>query len=138
VVNGQEIQFPDAKPFADSAGRIQVPVRFIAEALGIEVAWYQDTQTVEFYSFEPESYRYTFYMTMTLGQDWYTLWGINYEMDTVAIAKDGRVYAPIRYVAQAFGLGVQWDGATKSVILGGEPDPNDMPKIKYFPVEAPG
>jgi hypothetical protein len=100
------------------------------------VAWDQDTQTVEFYKFD--DYRYTFYLTITLGQDWYTLSGIHYEMDTVAIAKDGRVYAPIRYVAQAFGVGVQWDSQLNAVVLGGEPDPNDMPKIKYFPVETTG
>jgi len=136
IVNGEPIVFPDAKPFADEAGRIQVPVRFIAEALGVEVAWHQDTQTVEFYKFEDNWY--TFYLTMTIGQDWYRLWATDYEMDTVAIAKDGRVYAPIRYVAQAFGVGVQWDGNLKAVVIGGEPDPNDMPKIKYFPVETTG
>ncbi|WP_038291568.1 stalk domain-containing protein, partial [Acetivibrio straminisolvens] len=39
VVNGEELYFPDEKPFIDANGRTQTPARFIGEALGATVTW---------------------------------------------------------------------------------------------------
>ncbi|WP_236347657.1 stalk domain-containing protein, partial [Paenibacillus plantiphilus] len=39
VVNGDRLYFPDGQPFVDKQSRIQVPIRFIAEALGVQVSW---------------------------------------------------------------------------------------------------
>ena len=40
-----------------------------------------------------------------------------FEMDTVPVVKDGRTYAPVRYLAQEFGYEVGWDGAASTVTL---------------------
>ncbi|MCL2121884.1 MAG: copper amine oxidase N-terminal domain-containing protein, partial [Clostridiales bacterium] len=44
IVNGKDIRFPDAQPFIDSNGRTQVPMRFVAEAMGAEVEWTQSAE----------------------------------------------------------------------------------------------
>ncbi|MGI6577137.1 MAG: copper amine oxidase N-terminal domain-containing protein [Eubacteriales bacterium] len=44
-VNGNKVNYPDGQPIIE-AGRTSVPVRFIAEALGYEVGWIQETKTV--------------------------------------------------------------------------------------------
>ena len=35
------------------------------------------------------------------------------EMDTAAVIVNGRTYAPIRYLAEAFDYGVDWDAESK-------------------------
>ena len=39
------------------------------------------------------------------------------ELDTVPIIKDNRTLVPLRFISQAFGAKVEWDGATKTVTL---------------------
>lgn len=43
-----EITFTDTKPYVDSKNRIMVPLRPIAEAMRLEVAWDQNTKTATF------------------------------------------------------------------------------------------
>jgi hypothetical protein len=38
-------------------------------------------------------------------------------MDTVAVLKGGRTYIPLRYIAEALGLTVEWDSATRIAAL---------------------
>lgn len=37
------------------------------------------------------------------------------EMDTAAVIVNGRTYAPVRYLAEAFDYGVDWDAESKTV-----------------------
>lgn len=45
-VDGGRIYFPDEQPYLDQAQRLQVPVRFVSEALGAKVGWDAATKTV--------------------------------------------------------------------------------------------
>lgn len=84
-------------PYIDSANRTQVPIRAIAESLGADVAWNAGTQTatidgnikIKMGSSEIS----TAYGTIT--------------MDTKAVNKDGRIYVPARYVANAMGYDIE-------------------------------
>jgi len=38
-IDGEVVEFPDAKPFIDEQSRTLCPIRFIAENLGAEVLW---------------------------------------------------------------------------------------------------
>lgn len=83
-------------PFVDSANRVQAPIRVIAEKLGAKISWDQDTQTaiingtikIKMGSNEIN----TAYGTIT--------------MDTTAVNKNGRIYIPVRSIANAMGYGV--------------------------------
>ncbi|MEA4893986.1 MAG: copper amine oxidase N-terminal domain-containing protein [Oscillospiraceae bacterium] len=43
--NGEAVVFPDAQPFIDENNRTLIPVRFVAETMGADVSWVQETQT---------------------------------------------------------------------------------------------
>lgn len=68
---------------------------------------------------------------MTVGQDWFDMYGESFEMGTTPMVRDGRIYAPLRFVAVAFNIGVKWDGDTKTVHLGGEPEEFPL-QVKRF------
>ena len=48
TVDGTPVAWTDAKPFIDENSRTLVPLRPIAKALGLEVAWNDDTNTASF------------------------------------------------------------------------------------------
>jgi len=110
VVNGEQIKFPDALPFIDGSGRIQTPTRFIGEELGATVSWDQEGQKATFVLGDKK-------LTLYIGKREYELNGETKQMDTVALLKEGRTFVPARYVAEAFGATVNWDGAVRTVYV---------------------
>ena len=46
TLDGNEVYFPDAKPFIDERNRALVPIRFVSELLGCTVIWDEKTSTV--------------------------------------------------------------------------------------------
>jgi len=55
-----------------------------------------------------------------IGQAYYTIGGVRYEMDVAPYIKSDRTFLPVRFVAYACGVpveGVTWDGATRTVGL---------------------
>lgn len=110
VVNGNKIEFPDAQPYIDENGRTQTPARFIGEALGVKVTWDGKEQKAEF---EKAGSKLVLY----IGKKEYTLNGQIKYMDTAAVLKEDRTFVPARYVAEAFGASVRWDGAIKTVYV---------------------
>jgi hypothetical protein len=100
----------DVAPYIDANSRTMVPVRFISEALGAEVGWDANSQTVTVTKGPTV-------IKLTIGSRQIITNGIATTMDTAAIVKDGRTFVPVRYIAEALGLTVSWDGATKTVFL---------------------
>ena len=47
-VDGVPVAFTDAKPFVDENGRTMVPLRPIADAMGLQVGWIQEQQMAIF------------------------------------------------------------------------------------------
>lgn len=101
-VDGEKIIFPDAQPFADKNSRVQVPVRFVSEALGAKVDWNSKAQKVTV-SLEGNQ------IVLTLGKKSYTVNGKTKQMDTVALRKSSRTFVPLRFVSEALGAEVKWD-----------------------------
>ena len=103
TIDGTPVTFTDAQPFIDENGRTQVPVRAVAEMLGCEVNWDEATGTV----------------TVTKGNETITLvigktelqknQSIT-EMDTAPVIINDRTYIPVRFVGEALGLKVTWNG----------------------------
>ena len=132
TVDGKAVQWTDAKPFIKD-GRTLVPLRPIANALGLTVAWNAEAQQAGFGDgettvvFQLNSKAYGVFV----GDDFTEV-----KMDTAAISEGGRTYAPAKYLAQAFGYNVGWDQATQTVKItsGNAPAPapekgsiNDLP-----------
>ncbi len=105
-VDDNEIELdvpPDARD-----GRTMVPIRAVAEALGADVEWVQDTQQVNMT-------RAGVTVTMTLNSTTATIDGNPVEMDVAPYANNGRTLIPARYVAEFFGQKVDWDNTYRQV-----------------------
>ncbi len=116
TVENKQIAWTDAKPFIKDS-RTLVPLRPIANALGLSVVWNAEAQQAGF------SDGYTT-VVFELNSNAYLIFiGENAEayeevqMDTAAISENGRTYAPAKYLAQAFGYNVGWNGNTNTVTI---------------------
>ncbi|MEA5082774.1 MAG: copper amine oxidase N-terminal domain-containing protein [Lachnospiraceae bacterium] len=148
AVEKTAVVFTDAQPFVDANSRTLVPLRAIGEAMDVTVAWNEETKTATFTSFYPEAEEllsedktsylgkvtvdfvvgsetakvtYTYFKVGT-PSDGEAVQAVEDEitMDTAAVVKDGRTYAPVKYLAEAFGYTVTWDAETSTVAISAE------------------
>ena len=110
TLDGNEIFFPDAKPFIDERNRVLVPIRFVSEALGSVVDWENESRTAVIKQVKDEI-RYTVYQPMVY------LNGEMMVMDTYGILKDCRTMVPIRFISELLGCTVIWDEKTSTVVI---------------------
>ena len=110
-VNDQQIIWTDATPFIDENSRTMVPLRAVAEALGLTVSWDGAKREAIFTDGTKTLY---FPIGSSIAR---TSSGETIQMDTAAVIKNDRTYAPIRYLAEYFGFGVDWDGESKTVLI---------------------
>ncbi len=103
-VNDKTVVFPDAKPFVDNNGRTQVPIRAVSELLNCKVDWQQDISTVVITKDNGDTVK------ITLNSNVMTINEKPVQMDTAATLKDDRTFIPVRFVAEALGLTVNWKG----------------------------
>ena len=109
-VNGAAMAFPDAKPFIDINYRTQVPIAVLARALGAEADW-DDGEQAAYIKKDG------IIIKIVIGSDEMYIGGEKIVMDTAAALVDSRTFVPVRYVAQALGLKVEWDEAGRTVNL---------------------
>jgi len=132
VVNGEKVVFPDAQPFIDAQQRVQLPVRFISEALGAKVLWDGSAKKATI-SLDGKT------MGVYIGKKSYELNGKTKEMDTAALFKQSRTFVPLRFVYEGLGVNVKWDDAVKTVYIttpGNEPPTVSQPNTSTEPKEA--
>ena len=110
TLDGEEVTFPDAQPFVDVRDRTLVPIRFVSEAMGAKVDWENDTRTVVIQKDE-DTIRYT------IGQPMAYLNGEMLTFDSYGILKDSRTFVPLRFIAEMLCCDVDWNDATKTVII---------------------
>ena len=112
-LNGAYVHFADAQPEKVN-GRVMVPFRAIAEALGAEVTYDAGKITAkkdgETLSFALGGKQLT--VTDSAGKTVKTM-----QLDTAPYKKGGRTYVPVRFFAEAFGLTVQWDQDMQTAVL---------------------
>ena len=108
VVKGEYIDF-DVPPAIED-NRVLVPMRNIFTALGAEVYWQQDVQTVI-------AVRGDVVIAMQLGQNYLFKNNEKIEIPTASVARDGRTLVPIRAVSEALDAEVSYNGNTKTVVI---------------------
>jgi len=110
IFNREEMKFTDAVPFINKDNRVMVPVRALSEKLGAEVEWDGDKKNVTITSKNGNR------IYVKLNE--YMYW-INdlfpFGMDTKAIIVNNRVFVPLRFVSEALGAEITWDGESKTV-----------------------
>lgn len=84
-------------------GRVMLPLRAVADSIGASVAWDYRTRTATFSKWAQS-------FTLTAGKDTADSSGYprrgKLKLDARALLENGRVYVPLRFVAQAFGYKV--------------------------------
>lgn len=112
-LNGAYVHFADAQPEKVN-GRVMVPFRAIAEALGAEVTYDAGKITAkkngQTLAFSLGGKQLT--ATDSVGKTVKTV-----QLDTAPYKKGGRTYVPVRFFAEAFGLTVQWDQDMQTAVL---------------------
>lgn len=108
MVKGKYLDFDVAPAIEDN--RVLVPMRNIFTALGAEVYWQQDVQTII-------AVRGDDVIAMQLGQNYLFKNNEKIEIPTAPIARDGRTLVPVRAVAEALDTEVYYNGNTKTVVI---------------------
>ena len=118
-VNGEQVEF-DVKPVIENE-RTLVPMRAIFEALGAEVDWNQETETVS-------ATRGSDTVRITINSNQLFKNNKAVELDVPAKIIDERTLVPVRAISESFDADVQWDGATQTVnITMDKADPTKEP-----------
>jgi len=99
----------DVMPIIEN-GRTLVPMRGIFEALGAEVAWDDATKTVTGTKADTK-------ITLQIGNTAANVNDKEVTLDVPAKILDGRTLVPVRFISESLGCEVNWDDATKTVII---------------------
>ena len=111
-IDGTQVVFNQTAgyPFIDENSRTQVPFRVVLEAFGATVDWDNATRTAI-------AEKDGIIVKVPIGTDYIEKNGVKITNDTTSLIKDSRTYLPIRIVLEAFGAAVDWDGASKTVVV---------------------
>lgn len=108
ILDGQTLSF-EVEPVIES-GRTLVPLRAIFEAMGAQVGWDNATRTVTATKAEIT-------VILPLGSTKPTVNGEVWQLEVPAKIKQDRTLAPLRFVGEAFGGQVNWDGNTRTITI---------------------
>ena len=108
TVNG-ETKTMDVAPIIRN-DRTMLPVRYVAEALGAEIAWDGATSTATLKTADTE-------LRITVGASEALVNGKAVPLDSPAFIESNRTYMPVRFVAETLGATVAWDAATSTATI---------------------
>lgn len=117
TVNGQAKKM-DAKPFISNS-RTLVPLRFIIEAIGGDVAWDGDSRIVTVNSKGKN-------IILPIDSKKITVDGKEIAIDQAAIIKSDRTYVPIRFVAENLGMNVNYINESREIEISYFEDKKDL------------
>ena len=108
TVNGTLLAFDVPPVIVD--GRVLVPLRVTFEALDASVGWDAATSTIT-------AVRGDTTIRLEIGSQTAYVSGEPVTLDVPAQIRDGRTLVPLRFVAEALGAAVAWDGAALSITI---------------------
>ena len=106
-VNGQPVEFTGTRP-QKIDGRIMVPLRGVMEKIGAEVKWEGATRSVS-------ATRGTSTLQMRLGERTAVVNGNLVTLDVPAQQINGVTMVPLRFMGEALGADVKWDGVNQTI-----------------------
>jgi hypothetical protein len=107
-VNQKRVEL-DVAPFTEN-GRTLVPFRFIGEALGAKVTWFQELKKA---IYELGGVK----VEIIIGSQSAFVNGKEIKLDVSPKISNGRTFVPIRFVSEALGASVIWEASTKKIII---------------------
>lgn len=124
VLDGRTLTLDPAPTILD--GRTLVPLRGVFEAMGASLAWNGETRTVE-------ARRGDRYVRLRIDRRLACLDDSCHSasvLDVPAQLIGSRTFVPIRFISQALGASVSWDGARRAVMI----DSSTPPAVEPAPV----
>jgi N-acetylmuramoyl-L-alanine amidase len=112
----------DVEPIIEN-GRTLAPLRAIFEAMGAVVEWDNLTRTVT-------ARKGNTTVILAIGSTTPTINGKVYKLDVPARIVNDRTLAPLRFVAEAFGGQVDWDGTTRTINITTSDNSNEPGETK--------
>lgn len=95
-------------------GRILAPLRAVFEALGSTIEYEPQTQSID-------AYKDTTHVFIAVGLSNAVINGSPVSLDVPAKIVNGRTMVPLRFVSEAMGAEVTWNGDTRSVTVNSRP-----------------
>lgn len=111
TANG-ETKTANEAPFVSGKGYTMLPVKAVADALGLTSNWNAATKTASFANAEKVA-------SVVIGADTMYVNGTPFKLAAKAEVKNGSTFVELRSLASAFGVKLEWDAATKSVTIKG-------------------
>ena len=108
MVDGEE-QIMDVAPEITN-NRTMLPIRAVIEAAGANVDWVPATSSVLIESASGDM------ISFTIGSNTIKVNDLTFQMDVTPYVKQNRTYMPVRVVAEALELEVEWDAATPQIV----------------------
>ncbi len=119
-LDGRQLTF-DVPPAIENS-RTLVPLRAIFEAMGATVSWDQASQTAT-------AVKDSTTVVLQIGSTSPTINRQIKQLDVPAKIVNGRTLAPLRFVGEAFGGSVGWDGATQTITISSSGASTDNPAV---------
>lgn len=85
--------------------RTMLPIRFVGESWGLEVHWFEETQTVWLWGSGRGLGDGIF---LTIGQLEASVHDYGFILDVAPMIREGRTLVPLRFIAESMGLYVDW------------------------------
>ncbi len=127
ILNGQKLFF-DVPPLIEN-GRTLVPLRAIFEAMGAKVYWDAAARKVT-------ATKGNTTVVMPLYSTKPTINGVVYTLDVPTKIVNNRSLAPLRFVCEAFGGKVTWNGNTRTIKIDGNFPDNPEPQQQIVVLDA--
>ncbi|WP_036730625.1 stalk domain-containing protein [Peptoniphilus mikwangii] len=113
-INGKSVSIQmDVAPYIEN-GRTMLPIRFVAETLGFEVEWNNNTRTVILKNKDNT-------VELPIGTNKIIVNSVEYTSDVKTVIKDDRTFLPVANIARVLGMkdgkDVVWDELTKEVTI---------------------
>lgn len=98
------------QPPVNRKGNVLVPLRGIFESLGATVKWKSSTQTIT-------ATRGSTTIVLTIGSSTAYVNGVAVKLNAAAQLVNGSTMVPIRFISEALGAEVKWEGTSRTVIV---------------------
>ena len=113
-LNNHPLEFTAAdnmgQPFIDANGRTQLPLRKVAQAIGVTVDYEAATRTIALHNDQQS-------VTLQIDTPEAIIGDTVERLDCAPMIVDNRTYIPARVVFESFGYQVQWNNYGRSVYL---------------------
>lgn len=111
-LNGENVEL-DVPP-QSIKGRTLVPIRFISESFGCKVEWEASSGKITIS-------RHDFVIVLWKDKTKAIVNGKDATLDVPASIVSGRTLVPVRFISEAFGAKVDWEAATKRIVINWDP-----------------